>query len=196
MGLITFIIKSVIFVYFVKWIVRTVKSAKPGPWNIQYNATERSLKCNRSNKGKGPKFVFYKNSFEPPIDLLDGLVIDTPIFKFNSDNNATSSTSSSSTSTYFTTPTTLPNGRISYEIELPGFTKDELLLSFQEPSTIFIKGTKPGDASIGRKERVVDLKISLLETADVNDIHAAMAEGVLTLSVGQKSNEGRRIVIE
>ncbi|KAI9353737.1 hypothetical protein BDR26DRAFT_890195 [Obelidium mucronatum] len=144
-----------------------------------------------------PKITIGGTTFESPAELLDGLIIDTPIFKFNNNNTTNTTSTTINPSTSLNTPTILADGRISYEVELPGFTKEDLTLSFEETSkTITIKGNKPGDALQGRKDRSVDFSVGVPENVDAGGIHASMAEGVLVLVVQQKNVEGRRIVIE
>ncbi|KAJ3070924.1 hypothetical protein HDU98_006060 [Podochytrium sp. JEL0797] len=190
MGLITFVIKAAIFVWAAKWLVRSIKAAKPGPWNVQYTLPKGTGHRHGNSKGKHCGIILKKSPSDEGIDFLDGLVVDTPIFKFNS---ARLASSSSNPIRVVATPTTLPNGRFRFEIELPGFRKEHLTVSV-DGMNVFVKGARSESQDHG--EKTVDFKLDLPENADANDLCAAMADGLLVLDVGKKSNEGRKIVIE
>ncbi|KAJ3131937.1 hypothetical protein HK100_005876 [Physocladia obscura] len=137
--------------------------------------------------------------------LQAGKIIDTPFFKFNSDGDR-SATASSTTGTTTVgphsveinaTPKILANGRVSLEIDLPGFAKEDVELSYNsDENVIELKGTREGNESNGRTERRVDAKIPVPPEADVGDIHAAMEHGVLKIDLGRRVVSGRPVVIE
>ncbi|KAI9353733.1 hypothetical protein BDR26DRAFT_928970 [Obelidium mucronatum] len=92
---------------------------------------------------------------------------------------------------------TLSNGRVSLEIDVPGLKKEDVVLSVNEhEKVVILKGTTAGNESDGIRERSVETRISLPKTADVSDLKASLDNGVLRVNVGKREFEGRRIVIE
>ncbi|KAJ3222735.1 hypothetical protein HDU81_009631 [Chytriomyces hyalinus] len=95
------------------------------------------------------------------------------------------------------TSATLANGRVSLEIDVPGFNKEDVLLSVNEhESVVILKGILDGDATRGKRERSVDARIPLPKNADVSDLRAKMENGVLRVDVGKREFEGKRVQIE
>ncbi|ORY31190.1 hypothetical protein BCR33DRAFT_851828 [Rhizoclosmatium globosum] len=91
----------------------------------------------------------------------------------------------------------LQNGRVGLEIDLPGLSRDDLSMSVQgTENVILLRGTKPANEKTGEKQRDFSIKIVLPDTANMNDIHAKMENGVLKLDVGKQAFEGSQIHIE
>ncbi|KAJ3080699.1 hypothetical protein HK100_010083 [Physocladia obscura] len=101
--------------------------------------------------------------------------------------------------------TDLPNGRTSLEIDVPGISKDNLILTVNEHEKIVILSGKSSESSAvagdskdagNRRERRVEARIKLPGTADVSDLKANIENGVLRVDIGKKEFEGRRIEIQ
>ncbi|KAJ3009379.1 UNVERIFIED_CONTAM: hypothetical protein HDU68_002737 [Siphonaria sp. JEL0065] len=91
----------------------------------------------------------------------------------------------------------LSNGRVGLEIDLPGLASEHLNLTIREgEKMIVLRGQKPANENTGDKARDFSIKIALPESADLNDIHAKMENGVLKVDVGKREFEGTRIHIE
>ncbi|KAI8828420.1 hypothetical protein BJ741DRAFT_424892 [Chytriomyces cf. hyalinus JEL632] len=95
------------------------------------------------------------------------------------------------------TSTNLANGRVSLEIDVPGFNKEDVLLSVNEhESVVILKGKLDADGARGKRERSVDARIPLPKNADLSDLKAKMENGVLRVDVGKREFEGKRVQIE
>ncbi|TPX53857.1 hypothetical protein CcCBS67573_g09643 [Chytriomyces confervae] len=95
------------------------------------------------------------------------------------------------------TSTNLENGRVSLEIDVPGFNKEDVLLSVNEhESVVILKGKLDGDGTRGKRERSVDARIALPKNADLSDLKAKLENGVLRVDVGKREFEGKRVQIE
>ncbi|KAJ3131935.1 hypothetical protein HK100_005874 [Physocladia obscura] len=103
--------------------------------------------------------------------------------------------------------TDLPNGRTSLEIDVPGISKENLVLTVNEhEKTVILSGKNSESSSStaaggslkdgGRRERRVEARIKLPATADVSDLKANIENGVLRVDIGKKEFEGRRIEIQ
>ncbi|KAJ3120418.1 hypothetical protein HK100_012800 [Physocladia obscura] len=97
--------------------------------------------------------------------------------------------------------TDLSNGRTSLEIDVPGISKENLLLTVNEhEKTVILLGKNSESAADlkdgRRRERRVDARIKLPATADVSDLKANIENGVLRVDIGKKEFEGRRIEIQ
>ncbi|KAJ3232948.1 hypothetical protein HDU78_006791 [Chytriomyces hyalinus] len=88
--------------------------------------------------------------------------------------------------------TALDNGRIGLEVDLPGYSKENLTLSVSEADKmILLVGSQDGE-----KDRRFKIKIALPSSADIRDIHAEMHNGVLRIDIGKIAFEGSKILIE
>ncbi|KAJ3230615.1 hypothetical protein HDU78_008204, partial [Chytriomyces hyalinus] len=95
------------------------------------------------------------------------------------------------------TSTSLANGRVSLEINTPGFNKADVLLSVNErESVVILKGKLDADAARGKQERTVDAPIPLRKNADLSDLKARMENEVLRVDVGKREFEGKHIQVE
>lgn len=82
------------------------------------------------------------------------------------------------------------NGSITIDFDLPGFTKEEIDVSF-DAGVLTVTGHKDVDEESSkngwivkeRKNNRVSRSVSLPETADVDNISADLSNGVLTITV-------------
>ncbi|KAJ3193747.1 hypothetical protein HK101_004249 [Irineochytrium annulatum] len=96
-----------------------------------------------------------------------------------------------------TTVTTLPDGRVGVEIDVPGVKKDELVVSVVEGPRgyVVVKGESKGDENRGRRGRSVERRVEMPRMSDLGDVKATCEDGVLRVEVGKKDFEGRRIPV-
>ncbi|MEO0586821.1 MAG: Hsp20/alpha crystallin family protein [Planctomycetota bacterium] len=93
--------------------------------------------------------------------------------------------------------------RFVVEAELPGFTKDQVEISLEDGVLSLTAERKPAETPDGqhhvreRRYTRVARKFSLPQSVDPNAVEAALADGVLTLSIGKRDEvKARRIEVQ
>ncbi|KAI8845849.1 hypothetical protein BJ741DRAFT_644341 [Chytriomyces cf. hyalinus JEL632] len=142
--------------------------------------------------------------------VFHGVVIDLPFFQYNT-LRSRSATHARGTSLFnnpqqqqtVLEPVATPDGGYMFELDVPGFTRNELtLVHLDSTQVLWITGKKGGEdatSSSWKRARSVDVKLCVPVDADVSTVQAKMENGVLAVELRKldtASGKGRSIRID
>ncbi|KAJ3403984.1 hypothetical protein HDU80_003450 [Chytriomyces hyalinus] len=140
--------------------------------------------------------------------VFHGVVIDLPFFQYNtlrsrSATHAHGLFNNSQQQQTVLEPVATPDGFYMFELDVPGFTRNELnLVHLDSTQVLWITGKKGGEDSSSsrwKRARSVDVKLSVPVDADVSTVQAKMENGVLAVELRKldtASGKGRSIRID
>ncbi|KAJ3230530.1 hypothetical protein HDU81_004440 [Chytriomyces hyalinus] len=141
---------------------------------------------------------------------FQGVVIDLPFFQYNT-LRSRSATHARGTGLFnnpqqqqnVLDPVATPDGGYLFELDVPGFTRNELsLVHLDSTQVLWITGKKGSEdttSSSWKRARNVDVKLGVPVDADVSSVQAKMENGVLTVELRKletASGRGRSIRID
>ncbi|KAJ3265927.1 hypothetical protein HDU77_003401 [Chytriomyces hyalinus] len=140
--------------------------------------------------------------------VFNGVVIDLPFFQYNthrsrSATHARGLFNNSQQQQTVLEPVATPDGSYMFELDVPGFTRNELnLVHLDSTQVLWITGKKGGEdssSSSWKRARSIDVKLSVPVDADVSTVQAKMENGVLAVELRKldtASGKGRSIRID